>query len=206
MSSVRIDKAPEGDSVALSFRCGTLVDIPRVVTLVAAAYGYRGEASRRIWTNEADLLDGRRTDHESVRAYIEDSQSLIVLAERAGEIIACAHIKQRGELCYIGMVSVYPELQGAGVGGAVVSECERFVRASWGCRAMELTVIRQRDDLIAWYERRGYRRTGETRPFPYGDERFRPRRPDLEFIVLEKPLRAGDMAEVMVGHSGAISC
>ncbi|HRI66401.1 MAG TPA: GNAT family N-acetyltransferase [Polyangium sp.] len=206
MSSVKIDNASEGNSAALSFRCATVMDIARVVTLVALAYSYRGEASRRIWTNEADLLDGRRTDHESMRALIESSQSLIVLAERAGQVIACAHIRQRGELCFIAMVSVCPELQGAGVGGAVVSECERFARASWGCRAMELTVIRQRDDLIAWYERRGYRRTGETRPFPYGDERFRPRRRDLEFVVLQKPLRAAEMAEVMAGHSEAISC
>jgi len=202
--SVKIDSASEVDLAALCFRSATLADIARVVTLVDSAY--RGEASRRNWANEAGLLDGRRTDQESVRALIEASQSLIVLAERAGEIIACAHIKQRGELCNFGMFSVCPWLQGAGVGGAVLSECERFARESWGCRAIEMTVIRQRDDLLAWYERRDYRRTGEARPFPYGDEHLRPRRRDLEFLVLKKPLRPGDMAEVMAGHSVAISC
>jgi GNAT superfamily N-acetyltransferase len=205
MTRVQIDKAPEGDAAALTFRCATLVDVDRIVTLVVSAYGSRSEASRRVWANEAGLLDGRRTDHASVRALIEASQSLIVLAERAGEIIACAHIKQRGELCNFGMFSVCPELQGAGVGSAVLSECERFARDSWGSRTITMTVIRQRDDLIAWYERRGYRRTGEPRPFPYGDESLRPRHPDLEFIVLEMPLRAGDRAEVMAGPSGAIA-
>jgi len=52
-----------------------------------------------------------------------------------------------------------------------------------------MTVIRQRPELIAWYERRGYRLTGERRSFPYGDERFgQPNRDDLEFVVLEKTL------------------
>jgi hypothetical protein len=46
-----------------------------------------------------------------------------------------------------------------------------------------------RDALIAWYERRGYRLTGETQPFPYGDERFGlPQRDDLAFVVMEKGL------------------
>ena len=44
-----------------------------------------------------------------------------------------------------------------------------------------------RDTLIAWYERRGYHRTGETEPYPYGDNRFgTPLREDLEFAILEK--------------------
>ena len=191
MSCVQLENASDVDVAALCFRSATLADIARVVTLVDSAY--RGEASRRIWANEASLLDGRRTDHERVRALIEASQSLIVLAECAGKIIACAHIKQCGELCHFGMFSVCPELQGVGVGSAVLSECERFARKSWGSRAMEMSVIRQRDDLIAWYERWGYRRTGEAKPFPYGDERLRPRRSDLDFVVLEKPLRVGDM-------------
>ena len=56
-------------------------------------------------------------------------------------------------------------------------------------RVIEMTVINIRATLIAWYERRGYRLTGETRPFPYGDDRFgTPTRPDLAFVVLEKPL------------------
>jgi hypothetical protein len=52
-----------------------------------------------------------------------------------------------------------------------------------------MTVIQVRDTLIAWYERRGYSLTGETKPFPYGDDRFgRPLRNDLHFVVLEKTL------------------
>jgi hypothetical protein len=62
----------------------------------------------------------------------------------------------------------------------------------WGAPALEMTVIAQRGDLMAWYERLGFVATGERRPFPYGDERFgRPRRDDLEFVVLRRPTGTG---------------
>ena len=77
---------------------------------------------------------------------------------------------------------------GSGIGRAVVDESFRIAR-TWGCREMRMTVIRQRADLIAWYGRLGFTPTGETQPFPYGDERFgRPRRDDLEFVVLSAPV------------------
>jgi GNAT superfamily N-acetyltransferase len=87
------------------------------------------------------------------------------------------------------MFSVRPGRQGQGRGRVIMAEAERIARDDWAATRMSMTVIRQRADLIAWYERLGYRWTGETEPFPYGDERFGiPRRPDLEFLVLSKAL------------------
>jgi ribosomal protein S18 acetylase RimI-like enzyme len=84
---------------------------------------------------------------------------------------------------------VRPELQGAGLGRVVLAEAERIAREEWGVREMHMTVIHLREDLIAWYERRGYRRTGEMSPFPYDDQRFGiPRRDDLQFELLVKAL------------------
>ena len=71
----------------------------------------------------------------------------------------------------------------------MLAECERIVRDDWRLPAMRMTVIDVRDELIAFYQRRGYRRTGITKPFPYGDARFgEPKRGDLRFEVLEKTL------------------
>lgn len=176
----------------LRFRLATSEDIPALVSLVTSAY--RGEVSRQGWTTEADLLDGSRIDPEVLRHDIERPRSRVLIAEGPGQahavdLLACAHVCEEDNAGYFGMFSVKPDLQGAGVGNAVMAEAERMVRDDWGLPTMRMTVIDVRGELIAWYERRGYRRTGITKPFPYGDPRFGiPRRDDLRFEVLEKSL------------------
>lgn len=171
----------------LTFRRATADDIDAVVALVESAY--RGDASRAGWTTEADLLDGRRTGADDIRACLDRARSVIVLAERGGQLVACAHVAVEDDAGYFGMFSVVPTLQGAGVGKQVLAEAERLVRDEFGLRQMRMTVIDVRDELIGFYQRRGYRRTGIHKPFPYGDERFGlPKRDDLRFEVLEKDL------------------
>lgn len=171
----------------LAFRAARPADVDALVALVQSAY--RGDASRAGWTTEADLLDGQRTDPEGVGRTIADPNSRIVLAEQDGKLMACAHIECQPRGAYFGMFSVNPKSQGGGIGNQLIAECERIARDEWHCASVFMTVIRQRDELIAWYERRGYAKTGERKPFPYGDARFGlPKRDDLEFIVLEKRL------------------
>lgn len=169
------------------FRCATQADIPAVVALVESAY--RGDSGRRGWTTEANLLDGRRTDEADVGAVIARPDSRIVLLERDGRLLASCHVERQGDAAYFGMFAVDPAQQTGGLGKLLLGEAERIAREEWHCRAMEMTVIVQRHELIAWYERRGYRRTGTYKPFPYGDERFGlPRRDDLRFELLVKDL------------------
>lgn len=169
----------------LTFRDAGIADVPAVVSLVESAY--RGDVSRQGWTTEADLLGGRRTGPEDVVACITRPRSRIVLAEEGDALLACAHVADDDGVGYFGMFSVHPGLQGAGIGKALLAEAERVVRDDWQLPAMHMTVIDVREELIAFYERRGYRRTGILKPFPYGDERFgEPRRDDLRFEVLEK--------------------
>ncbi|HCU51930.1 MAG TPA: GNAT family N-acetyltransferase, partial [Micromonosporaceae bacterium] len=161
--------------------------VPAVVALVESAY--RGDSSRAGWTTEADILQGQRTDPEAVVAVVQDPNSRLLLTEHDGDLVACCHLEHRGDYVYFGMFAVRPDLQGAGLGKVVIAEAERLAREVWAARAMRMTVISVREELIAWYLRRGYHRTGETSPFPYGDERFGlPQRDDLEFEVLAKPL------------------
>ena len=171
----------------LHFRAATPADLDAIVALVTSAY--RGDSSRAGWTTEADFLDGNRIDAEVLRADIERPGSRVLLAERDGALLACAHVSEDDGAGYFGMFSVVPGLQGGGIGKQVLAECERIARDDWRLPAMRMTVIDIRDELIAFYERRGYRRTGILKPFPYGDERFGlPRRDDLRFEVLEKAL------------------
>ncbi len=169
------------------YRTAVAADVPAIVDLVESAY--RGESGQRGWTTETHLLDGRRTDAESVADLIARAGSVVLLVERAGELLACCNIEQQGNAGYFGMFAVTPELQMAGLGRALLGEAERFVRNEWNGAFMHMTVIEQRAELIAWYERRGYRLTGEFKPFPYGQERFGiPRREDLRFVCMSKPL------------------
>ena len=175
---------------ALRFRAATAADIDAIVALVESAY--RGDASRQGWTTEADFLDGRRTGADDVAACIERERSRILLAERDGVMLACAHVAEEDGAGYFGMFSVKPNLQGGGIGKHVLAEAERIAREEWKLRVMRMTVIDIRDELIAFYERRGYRRTGITKPFPYGDARFGlPTRDDLRFEILQKELPHG---------------
>jgi ribosomal protein S18 acetylase RimI-like enzyme len=175
------------DTAELTIRRAVAADVPAIVALVESAY--RGDVSRKGWTTEADFLDGQRVDVAGVTGIVVKADSVVMLAERDGELLACCHIEKQGGACYFGMFSVRPGLQGSGIGRRMLDEAERFARTEWKSIKVEMTVISIRDELIAWYERRGYRRTGVFKPFPYGDERFGiPKRDDLRFELLEKRL------------------
>jgi GNAT superfamily N-acetyltransferase len=169
----------------MQFRRATSADIDAVVALVESAY--RGDASRAGWTTEADFLGGRRTDPDDVRQLVEAEHGMMLLALDDDGLAACANVTEEDGAGYFGMFSVVPTRQGGGIGSKLLGEAERIVRDEWKLPAMRMTVIDIRDELIAYYERRGYVRTGKKKPFPYGDERFgEPKRDDLRFEVLEK--------------------
>lgn len=176
---------PQTDEAPLSFRFATPADVPMLVGLVTRAY--RGEASRVGWTTEADLLDGGRIAPEVLAEDLARPGSRVLVAEQQGRPVACAHVATEPDAAYFGMFAVCPEFQGRGVGDRVLLEAERVARDELAQPRMRMTVIDLREELIAWYLRRGYRRTGVIKPFPYGDTRFGiPLRDDLRFEVLEK--------------------
>ena len=172
---------------SLTFRAATAADLDALVALVTSAY--RGDVSKQGWTTEADFLDGNRIDRDVLARDLVRPRSRVLVAERDGVMLACAHVCEEDGAGYFGMFSVQPDLQGGGVGKSVLAEAERIVRDEWQLPAMRMTVIDIRNELIAFYERRGYALTGIKKPFPYGDERYGlPRRDDLQFEILEKAL------------------
>ncbi len=171
----------------LTHRTATPDDADAVVALVESAY--RGESSRVGWTTEADLLQGQRTDRDEVLSILAAPGSVVLLAHHGTTLVACCNLQRRGPTAYFGMFAVTPTTQGGGIGKQVLARAEAFARDTWSSSHLEMTVIRQRTDLIAYYTRRGYTDTGQRSPFPYGDDRFGiPQRDDLEFTLLTKPL------------------
>lgn len=163
-------------------------DLDAVAALVNSAY--RGETSRAGWTTEADYLDGQRTDAATLRADLAEAPGAALLTLRDGAdgpILGTVWLEPAGDgAWYLGMLTVQPDLQARQLGRTVLEAAEAYA-VERGATRIQMTVVQIRDTLIAWYERRGYARTGETRPFPYDDQRFGvPRRDDLAFIVMEK--------------------
>jgi ribosomal protein S18 acetylase RimI-like enzyme len=170
-----------------TFRTATRDDIDMLVDLVDAAY--RGERSRAGWTHEADLLGGQRVDVDMVAASLADPAVVVLLLTDEDRLLACCELRRDADAAALGMFAVDPSRQAGGLGRRVLAEAERVVTDRWGATRIRLSVIDTRTELIGWYERRGYRRTGATAPFPYGDERFGvPLRDDLRFAVLDKRL------------------
>ncbi len=173
----------------IEFRAATATDTPALVELVNSCY--RGDSSRRGWTTEADFLDGQRVDSRAVTELLARTNTLVLVGESEGEIVTCCELQRSINGAYFGMFSVRPDLQGAGLGRIVLAEAERTAAREWGCRLIRMKVLKQRPELIAWYERRGYTITGKTEPFPYGDTDFGlPRRDDLAFVELTRELPA----------------
>lgn len=173
----------------LVIRHAVTADLASLLALVHSAY--RGDSARGGWTHEADLLEGQRTDAASLAAILADPQQRILVAEDGCALAGCVQIwDQGGGTTYLGMLSIDPPRQAVGLGRRLIAAAEAEAIHAFDARRMEMTVISQREELIAYYERRGYALTGESRPFPHDDPRFgRPKRPDLFFVVLEKQLQ-----------------
>ncbi|KAK3181467.1 hypothetical protein K4F52_007177 [Lecanicillium sp. MT-2017a] len=174
---------------SITIRKASSHDAAVVQALVESAY--RGDTSRKGWTTEADFFKSGRISVEDVRIKINDPDGAVLMAyDKAGDLIACCEIVKRGDSrAYFGLFAVDPHRQGGGVGKFVLQQGERYARQDLGCQKLEMQVIALRDELISYYERRGYRRTGESRPFPYdlvGPESIL--RDDLSFAVLVKDL------------------
>jgi GNAT superfamily N-acetyltransferase len=172
----------------LPCRLAAAADAAAVAALVNSAY--RGDSSCEGWTTEAHLLAGQRVDADWIVEIISAPGSVMLLHEQGGAPIACVHLERTGEDCYLGMLTIKPTLQGGGLGRQLLEAAEAWAVAHWTSRSMHMTVLVQRPELLAWYERRGYSRSGTRKPFPYGDTRYGlPKRDDLEFEVLRKPLQ-----------------
>ncbi len=172
----------------LTITAATHGDITQLHALIESAY--RGDSARRGWTHEADLLDGQRTDPDALAAMIADPAQRILVARDGLAMAGCVAVNDLGNgTCYLGLVTVDPDRQAGGLGRQLIGAAEDVARDLFGARQMEMTVIVQRETLIAWYERRGYQQTGERRPFPYGNVRSGvPRDETLAFVVLARDL------------------
>ena len=170
-------------------------DYPEVIALANLAYrGAPGTAGARkpSWNIETGVVEGQRLTDSLLREDLaaEPNAHLLLYRDSAdGPLLGTVWLQPKADgAWYLGLLTIHPEMQNRSLGRALLAAAEDFAREHGG-RIIRMTVLNVREALLAWYERRGYTRTGETQPFPYGDNRFgTPMRDDLFFVVLEKRL------------------
>lgn len=163
----------------------TLQDIPSLNILINSAY--RGETSKKGWTTEAHLLEGKRTTEEELTEIILDSKNTFLKFSENDQIIGSVLLVEKEHQLYVGMLTVSPELQNSGIGKKMLAEAENHAK-SLGLSTLSMTVVSVRAELIAWYKRHGYVDTGKRELFPSSDIHINISDKPLEFIYLEKKI------------------
>jgi ribosomal protein S18 acetylase RimI-like enzyme len=167
------------------FDFATIGDVPALALLIERAY--RGPEAAKGWTNEASLLTGPRSSPAEIEGLVRDPGARFVTAFSDERMAACALIKREGDGAYFGMFAIDPDAQGGGLGKLMMARCEEAARELWGAGFVRLQVISLRDQLIQWYERRGYVQTGEREPFPF-ETATGALRTDFDLVVLKKAI------------------
>ena len=163
----------------------TLEEIPALTLLINSAY--RGETSKKGWTTEAHLLEGKRTDDEEMTEILLNPKNTILKYTENDQIIGSVLLVEKEHQLYLGMLTVSPELQNSGIGKKMLAEAENQAKAL-GLSSIVMTVISVREELIAWYKRHGYVDTGEREAFPESEIHVTISDEPLEFIFLQKRL------------------
>ncbi|TWJ04477.1 ribosomal protein S18 acetylase RimI-like enzyme [Mucilaginibacter frigoritolerans] len=169
----------------MSITKAIISDVPQLNKLVNSAY--RGEISKKGWTTESDILDGLRIDEETLTSYFNNPDITILKnTNEAGEITGSVYLEVRQPKLYVGMFSVSPLLQNSGIGRKLLMAAEDYAK-QLNLNQLSMTVISTRHELISWYERRGYKATGEILPF-HADKKFGIPKQYIELIVMEKSI------------------
>lgn len=148
----------------MTFAHATTDHIPAITSLINRSY--RGDSSRAGWTTEADLLSGARIDEAGLLQLINDPDSRIFIARSDEKVLATIHAHREDNSVHFGLFAVEPTMQGSGIGKELLAYAESEAIRTWGVSTAIMEVITHRSELIKYYERRGYVRTGKMIPFP----------------------------------------
>lgn len=129
---------------------------------------------------ESFFIDGDRLKLDVVRDLFHSGEFLV--AEDNAQVVGCVYLETRGDRAYLGLLSVQPERQRAGIGRMLMAAAEDRCRRQ-GHVAIDLQIVNLRRELPAYYGGLGYVESG-TAPFPEDAGAKLP----CEFIKMSKSL------------------
>ncbi|CAG9994552.1 unnamed protein product [Clonostachys byssicola] len=173
----------------LNFRVATFEDAEPLKELIQAAF--RAEDTREGWVGLADLAAGFTMDVNEVKERISSPISEVLIASNAeNKYLGCVAVSKHGEnVARVSWVAVDQKSHRGGIGRKVLEHAEEFSRQTWGVKTMGLNALSTRGPLIEWYERRGYKKTGELSPFPVAAINGRALPEGLCFVEMEKEVQ-----------------
>jgi predicted N-acetyltransferase YhbS len=155
---------------ALPIRIASPDDAAKITAVINAAFRIA----------EGFFIDGNRITQAEVEQLL--TKGAFLLAEDGEKLNGCVYVEMRGERSYLGLLSVDPDYQQGGLGSFLMLEAEEFCRER-GSRFMDILIVHLREELPAFYQKRGYIQNG-TSPFPEDV----PTKVPCHFINMSKPL------------------
>lgn len=166
-------------------RAAEVADAEAIAQLVNQAY--RPDTGAVGWTHEAHWVSGCRISVDQVMDLLLKPDSTILLKIVNSAIIACVHIEKHGGISDIGMLAVNPALQATGIGKQMLAYAEHYARTEYGAEKFAMLVVSSRIELIAFYQRRGYQKTGVLMDYPMTAGVGIPKYSGMTIEMLEKP-------------------
>ena len=125
---------------------------------------YRGESG---WTRETHIIGGNRTNLDEITQAMEKTDAQFYVVYLKQRLVTCIYLaKEQHQTAYVGFFSVHPDFQGKGIGKYILQQAETIAKVQFSAIKIRMYVVSQRPELIAFYERRGYQRTGSQDPYP----------------------------------------
>ncbi|WP_081068671.1 GNAT family N-acetyltransferase [Burkholderia cepacia] len=168
------------------YRTANLHDVDALVQLINSAY--RPTAAAAGWTHEAALVDGPRIVSSQLVDTLHAPNSVLLVADVDEQIAGCIEVRKDGNVAYIGTLAVSPSVQDRGLGKALLNEAEQFACRRWQIGKAVMVVLSARSELIDFYLRRGYTRTGERTSYPIDAGVGTPRDHTLTIETLTKDI------------------
>lgn len=167
-----------------SFRTTNNAEAGSIAALVNGAY--RPQSGVTGWTHESDLVADSRTSAAQILETLSRHHSVVLVGLNNEAIVACAHVEEDGNSCHIGMLAVNPILQGAGAGKLMLAEAEKYASTVFGSEKFIMVVVSERTELVSFYLRRGYQKTGLVLDYPISAGVGIPKNPEMKVEMLEK--------------------